>query len=345
MPNFTEERLGTPVLGDIFISLCIPTYRRAPKVARLMRQLTRVIAASSYRTKIEVVISNNASPDATADAIRAESAGLATHCRVRVYTQHENIGGEANFRFLYEHAEGRYVWIFPDDDILYEDQFDRLIADLERVAPEICLSSFCQPPWDGDRRMFDCGGAETALVEDLRQAIPHLVRFPKLTAYVYRRRVLAPREQASSIQAAETTSFWFVTLCLLLLNNHENRLLLRSPNVAHADEDFLDLNFSPRVYLTMAEAVRLGLTGHEAPEPLIAEVTILDIPMAVVGLVFRHTVGLSTLAASVAESDYRYIRENLRAMVTHGWRNALKVPVILVLYPLVGRARGRPTGP
>jgi len=164
-----------------------------------------------------------------------------------------------------------------------------------------------------------------------------------VTAYVHRRRTLTSSQHALNVESERTTSFCFVTLSLLLLHDYDCRLLLRAPQIARSDEDYLDLNFSPRVYLTMPLAVRLGLRGNPATEALVSLVEIPDIPLTVVGLLFRHSVGLSTVDAGVAESDYRYVRQNLWAMATHGWRNLVKVIVILALYPLIGRRRRRPT--
>jgi len=341
--GFRVEEYGRRDDAQLFLSLCIPTYRRAPKLRRLLGQLQRVLGESAYKDVVEVLVSNNASPDDTAEVVRSEIGGLAVHCAVRVFTQAGNIGAGPNFRFLYEHATGRYVWIFPDDDILYDREFDRLISHLQQVEPEVCLSSFDQPPWSENALMFPCGGNDTELVVDLAAAIPHLVRFPKVTAYVHRRRTLTSSQHALNVESERTTSFCFVTLSLLLLHDYDCRLLLRAPQIARSDEDYLDLNFSPRVYLTMPLAVRLGLRGNPATEALVSLVEIPDIPLTVVGLLFRHSVGLSTVDAGVAESDYRYVRQNLWAMATHGWRNLVKVIVILALYPLIGRRRRRPT--
>lgn len=343
---YDHRQFGAPVAaGDLLLSFCIPTYKRAPRVRALLAQLERILARSPHRGRVEIVVSNNASPDATDEYVLERAAALAPLCQVRYYKQTVNIGGEANFKFLYEHAQGEYVWISSDDDILEEDQFDRLIDDLDRHRPELCLSSFRQPPWTEENRMFMCGGEESQMVTELADAIPHLVRLPKLTAYVYRRRDLTPAEQEVSDRASRTTNFWFVALSVLLFANRGQRLLLRSATVAHSGPDFRDLNFSPRVLGSIVEAVRLGLGGHPEADRLVGLVPVPDVTTAVVGTLFRHCVGLNRLDGTVAREDYRFVLGNVPAILRSGWRNGVKLPFVLALFPLVNPWRGRAYGP
>jgi len=337
-PDYSLQHYGAAAPA-VFLSVCIPTYKRAPKLARLLEQLQRIFGASAFRSVVELDISNNASPDETDAVIRRAADGLAAHCHVRAFTQHANIGGEPNFKFLYTQARGEYVWICPDDDILHEDQFDRLIEDLHAVRPEVCLSSFRMPPYGDDNPVFDFPGQERVLVTDIGEAAPHLTRLPKLTAYVYRRRALTPEQEAVSLRANQTTNYWFVALSVLLLMQYERRLLIRTPVLAHVDEDYLDLNFSPRVLVTIVEAYRLGL-GDDFPEPqqVLARIPVPDVGYELVACLFRHTIGMNTMDAQVAREDYRYLRSHARQIVGgRGWRHVLKLAAILVLFPLIER--------
>ncbi|CAG0970587.1 partial heptose III glucuronosyltransferase, partial [Anaerolineae bacterium] len=98
---------STPLL-----SICIPTYNRS----RFLREaLDSIIAsASSCLPEVEVVVSDNASPDDT-PAVMAEYQ--ARYTWIRYYRNETNIG-EANFYHVAQLAKGEYVWIFGDDDKL-----------------------------------------------------------------------------------------------------------------------------------------------------------------------------------------------------------------------------------
>jgi len=90
------------------VSIGLPTYNRAEKLARAMEFLL----AQDYR-QIEVVISDNASTDSTAEVCerlrRLDS-------RVRYIRQPSNIGPTANYRKVLEAATGDLYMATADDD-------------------------------------------------------------------------------------------------------------------------------------------------------------------------------------------------------------------------------------
>jgi glycosyltransferase involved in cell wall biosynthesis len=97
------------------LSICIPTYNRAAFLDALLASLVGQIEASGRANEIEVLVSDNASPDATpAIAAKYEAA-------VRYWRNAENIGPDANFLKLFGEASGEFIWLPGDDDTVRED--------------------------------------------------------------------------------------------------------------------------------------------------------------------------------------------------------------------------------
>jgi glycosyltransferase involved in cell wall biosynthesis len=93
------------------LSICIPTHNRS----HLLRESLASILASAdrYKDQVEIVISDNASTDSTAEVVEVFRGKGHTINFVR---QKENIGPHRNFRAVAEKSHGRYVWLFGDDD-------------------------------------------------------------------------------------------------------------------------------------------------------------------------------------------------------------------------------------
>jgi abequosyltransferase len=104
------------------LSLCIPTYNRGPFIGEL---LDSVLAQTGHGCELEVVISDNASTDQTAEVIAAyrdRLPGLVYH------RADENMGADRNFLKVVELASGDYCWLMGSDDKLEPGS----IAEIER---------------------------------------------------------------------------------------------------------------------------------------------------------------------------------------------------------------------
>ena len=95
----------------MILSICIPTYNRLPFLKDLLPAVLGQV--DSDRDEVEVVVSDNASTDDTADYLRSLS-----NQRLRWWTNETNIGGDRNFLKCVAEAKGEYVWLFGDDDIM-----------------------------------------------------------------------------------------------------------------------------------------------------------------------------------------------------------------------------------
>lgn len=95
------------------LSICVPTYNRAPLLRVMLEALLPQVAAAG--PEVELCISDNASTDATPEVIgQAQALGPFRHSR-----NASNLGPIGNFhRVANELARGEYVWVLGDDDLV-----------------------------------------------------------------------------------------------------------------------------------------------------------------------------------------------------------------------------------
>ena len=111
----------------MLISLIIPTRERATYLAECVRTATAIDDPG-----IEIVVSDNASTDGTAEVMAAQRdpriVSLRTDRRVSM---------RQNFEFALERSRGDYVIFIGDDDGFLPRQFPALRMILERERPEV----------------------------------------------------------------------------------------------------------------------------------------------------------------------------------------------------------------
>ena len=91
------------------VSVGIPTYNRPDGLLRTIKQ----ICSQSY-ARLEILVSNNASPNPMVAALLARCAELDP--RIRVINQPENFGIVKNFQYVLKHTQGEFFMWAADDD-------------------------------------------------------------------------------------------------------------------------------------------------------------------------------------------------------------------------------------
>ena len=109
------------------LSICIPTYNRAPFLAELLEALLPQLTPA--RPDVELVLSDNASTDSTAAVIASfRIRGLP----LRVSRNQENLGADENFLRCHALARGCYLWLLGDDDLPMPNAIPQLLSLLEQ---------------------------------------------------------------------------------------------------------------------------------------------------------------------------------------------------------------------
>lgn len=135
------------------LTIAIPTYNRSGYL-RLALARIKAEVDSIGAGLVEVLVSDNCSTDATPDTVReAQQAGLA----IRYVRNAENVGWARNFAQCVDLAQGRYLLMSGDDDVLCEGALRLLLPYLD--SPDygvICLRPY---GFDLDYRAEHPGGS------------------------------------------------------------------------------------------------------------------------------------------------------------------------------------------
>ena len=119
------------------LTIAIPTYNRAWCLRELLPLL---IDQVKDEPRIELIISDNASPDDTPSVVQDF---VARGLRVRYVRNTQNIGADANFLQCFEQARGKYVWLFSDDDLIVPGALKKILNYCEAAEYDlIWVSSY-----------------------------------------------------------------------------------------------------------------------------------------------------------------------------------------------------------
>ena len=103
------------------LTIAIPTYNRSKYLAQLLTVLAPQV---SNESRVELIISDNASSDNTAEVVREF---LQSGLKARYIRNLENVGADANILQCFEKATGKYVWILGDDDVVIPDGLPKIL--------------------------------------------------------------------------------------------------------------------------------------------------------------------------------------------------------------------------
>ena len=115
--GFQQPKSEKPLL-----TIAIPTYNRARYLRENLNVLFDQLAAEP---RVELIISDNASPDETPEVV---SGFVERGLQVRYLRNETNVGPDANFLQCFELARGKYVWLVGDDDIILPGGIARTLA-------------------------------------------------------------------------------------------------------------------------------------------------------------------------------------------------------------------------
>jgi abequosyltransferase len=102
--------------------LCIPTYNRAKIIAETLDSII-----SQLTDEVEIVISDNASPDNTKEIIYRYKQ---QHTNITYFCWEKNMGADKNFMKVVELAQGEYCWFISDDDTLKPGAVNIMLSEI-----------------------------------------------------------------------------------------------------------------------------------------------------------------------------------------------------------------------
>jgi len=136
--NNEEDTMKTPIL-----SVVIPTYNR---LAYLKQTLD--VLLPQVTDEVEVIISDNCSPDATWEYLEMLEG------KVQRFRQETNVGADKNIVSCLSRGQGKYVWLLCDDDLPCSNAIESLLKAIREFdhPPILILKSqwydFKHTPYD-----------------------------------------------------------------------------------------------------------------------------------------------------------------------------------------------------
>ncbi len=102
------------------ISLCIPTYNRAHHLKNCLNSIIAVYKKTNFN--FQVCISDNNSTDNTLDIVNEAKKEI----DIKYFKNEKNLGIPKNFINVVNMADGEFVWLIGDDDLLVNGSLNRL---------------------------------------------------------------------------------------------------------------------------------------------------------------------------------------------------------------------------
>ncbi len=110
-------------MSQKLLSICIPTYNRADCLKRLLHNI--IPQALEFKDKIEVCISNNASPDNTKKIVMIFKEKYPD--LIKYNENKKNLGPDRNILKVVSMAEGEFIWTSSDDDLIVKNGLKEVI--------------------------------------------------------------------------------------------------------------------------------------------------------------------------------------------------------------------------
>lgn len=130
-PEAMSEQIQPHRIAEPLLTIAIPTHNRAGCLRELLLLLAEELKGEP---RVELIISDNASPDETPSVVQDF---LARGLRVRYIRNVQNIGADANFLQCFEQARGKYFWIISDDDLIVPGALARILSYCETAEYDL----------------------------------------------------------------------------------------------------------------------------------------------------------------------------------------------------------------
>lgn len=123
------------------LSICIPTYNRSKLLDALLEHISR-FDRDKILTRLEICISDNASPDETPDILEKWGRVLS----IKSERQSSNIGASANLFCVTKMASTNWVYLIGDDDLIIESGLAFVLDILDEATPDTWILPAIQHP-------------------------------------------------------------------------------------------------------------------------------------------------------------------------------------------------------
>lgn len=109
------------------LTVAIPTYNRADYITQSLDSII-----SQKNENVEIIVCDNASTDSTSTIMES----YINNCEVKYYRSEKNGGMDFNFLNCLNYAQGDYVLLFSDDDILLPGAVSKILNLIDNNKPD-----------------------------------------------------------------------------------------------------------------------------------------------------------------------------------------------------------------
>lgn len=109
------------------LSIVIPTYNRTKLLINLVSSIMRIMPQW-----VELVILDNSSPNS--DLFEDHFSDDINNGSIKFIKHKYNVEGNENILRCFEHAQGEWIWVLGDDDIIYPKTFEIIEESLNNIA-------------------------------------------------------------------------------------------------------------------------------------------------------------------------------------------------------------------
>ena len=121
---------------NILLSLAVTTYNRRDFLETAVNRYIKQILNGGLEKEVEIVISNDASPDNTFEYVTKIDS---QYSFIRGFNQPKNLGVTKNLEWIVNEARGEYVQLCGDDDLFADDAITTIVKKLKATKPNFVL--------------------------------------------------------------------------------------------------------------------------------------------------------------------------------------------------------------
>ncbi len=111
----------------MLLSVCIPTYNRAKNLENCLNSI-KIASQKIHPSFVEICISDNASTDETSKVVEKFKKFL----NIKYKKNKINLGIPKNFLNVVDMAQGKFIWLIGDDDLLLHNSLKEAVKLLDK---------------------------------------------------------------------------------------------------------------------------------------------------------------------------------------------------------------------
>lgn len=179
------------------LTIAIPTYNRSRCLSESLEALAPQLTGESC---VELIISDNASSDETPAVVREyEKRGL----KLQYLRNQVNLGCDANFLQCFEQANGKYLWLVGDDDIVVPGGLGRILQML--AERDYALIYLCPYSFGGDYLAERTSDRFNRVAQTIPNGLPFIRKIGTMITFMSS--MIVNRDKYSSVERPSLYSF------------------------------------------------------------------------------------------------------------------------------------------